>query len=367
MEKAKKIQKARDNAAQIQTEVINFHIGITEERARDIFDERIAIALSNHSSEAQEIAKNRIKIFEDDLLPKIIKQNLLGHLKDPSIQMVLIDAQKTAAQTERDIDYSLLSELLIHRMQKGNDNSYTKTGINRAVGIIDEISDEALLAVTIAHAISTFFPTTGSIKEGLKTLDSELFNYILYDKLPQNNDWIEQLDILDAIRINSLGSLKKLEQWYPSQMPGYVQNGIKKESENYSEAIRIIKEVNLPINILVEHELNNDYVRIPVINKDNIDELFLNIPISGQFIRKPLTQLQNESAKRVYDLYEKNDDVYKLNIDSFIKMWDSFSNLKVIRAWWNNINTSFTITKVGKVIAHANAQRCNPKLPSLDN
>ncbi len=60
-------------------------------------------------------------------------------------QLLLVEAQKAAASTERVADYDLLSELLIHRFEKG-ENRVMRAGISRAVEIVDKISDDAMLA-----------------------------------------------------------------------------------------------------------------------------------------------------------------------------------------------------------------------------
>ena len=40
-------------------------------------------------------------LFANDLIPRLVKNNLLEELKDPSIQILLLEAQKSAASTER--------------------------------------------------------------------------------------------------------------------------------------------------------------------------------------------------------------------------------------------------------------------------
>lgn len=101
---------------------------------------------------------------------------------DPGFQLLLIDAQKSAAATERYVDYDLLSELLVHRIEKGNDR-HIRTGIHRAVEIVEDISDEALLGLTVAHSLKFFVPIALDIKYALDILD-DLFGKIMYAELP---------------------------------------------------------------------------------------------------------------------------------------------------------------------------------------
>lgn len=148
--------------------------GIDEKRAREIVDEKLGETIKNYSLESQKIAEERIQLFADDLIPKLVKNSLLNGLKEPSVQMLLLDAQKTAASTERATDYSLLSELLIHRVKKGDDRNI-RAGISRAVEIVDEITDEALLGLTVAHSVVSFMPALGEIGKGISILN-DLFS-----------------------------------------------------------------------------------------------------------------------------------------------------------------------------------------------
>ena len=193
------IQKAGNNAQQFQIQ--NLTIGIDEKRAREIYDEKYAIAKRDFTEEALRIANERVKEFENRLIPKIeAVNNGLNAFADPSFQLLLIDAQKAAVATERVVDYDLLSELLVHRIENGNDR-HVRTGIHRAVEIVEDISDEALLGLTVIHSINSFIPVSPECIKALDVLD-DLFDRIMYAKLPKGAEWIEDLEILDAIRIN---------------------------------------------------------------------------------------------------------------------------------------------------------------------
>jgi hypothetical protein len=167
----KQVQKARDNAQQLQASNMIVNIGINEKRAREIYQEMNLQVRKDYTEEALKIANSRVKEFENRLMPKMESvEGALEAFTDPSFQLLLVEAQKTAASTERPVDYDLLSELLIHRFQKG-ENRITRAGISRAVEIVDEISDDALLGLTVAHSISYFFPASGNIHIGLDVLN----------------------------------------------------------------------------------------------------------------------------------------------------------------------------------------------------
>jgi len=365
----KQIQEAGDNSQQLQANNMIVNIGIDEKRAREIYQEMNLQLRKDYTQEALEIANSRVTEFENRLLPKMdAVDGALEAFADPSFQLLLVEAQKTAASTERPADYDLLSELLIHRFQKG-DNRVIRAGISRAVEIVDKISDEALLGLTVFHSVNYFFPASGVIQQGLNTLN-DLFGKLFYNNLPVGSEWLDHLDILDAIRVSNFGGLKKIEQYYPEMMSGYIDIGIEKNSDDYNKAVELLKNNGLPQNILIKHELNTDYVRVVLPNKDHIDSLALHHQIvnNGQlsFIKIPLTDKQKSAINSIYDLYKKDANVRQQNVKKFMEEWNKQPNLNKLREWWDNINAGIQLTSVGKVLAHSNAQRCDKNLPPLN-
>lgn len=363
----KQIQKAGENAQQLQANNMIVNLGIDEKRAREIYQEMNLQLKSDYTEEALRIANIRVKEFENRLLPKMeAVEGALESFADPSFQLLLVEAQKTAASTERPVDYDLLSELIIHRFQKG-ENRVARAGIHRAVEIVDDISDDALLGLTVYHAVTYFLPTSGNIYEGLNVLN-DLFSKIIYENLPIGNDWLDHLDILDAIRIKSFSTLKKLQVFYSERLSGYIEVGIEKNSDNYSKANQLIENAGLPQDILVEHELNSNYVRINTPNKEEISFPNLQIltNINSQKIILPLSESQINTIKSIFDLYKQDESIKQQNIKIFMEEWDKRTNLKKLKDWWDNIPSSFQITSVGRVLAHSNAQRCDKNLPALN-
>ena len=364
----KQSQKGGDGSTNVQTDKMIVNVGIDEKRAREIYQEMNLQMRKDYSQEALDIASKRVTEFENRLMPRMEDVNgALEVFADPSFQLLLVEAQKTAASTERPADYDLLSELLIHRFEKG-ENRFTRAGISRAVEIVDKIADDALLGLTVLHAVSTFTPVSGNVYQGIDVLN-DLFGKIFYGKLPVGTEWLDHLDILDTARLSSFGNMKKIQQYYPEQLAGYVEVGIEKNSETYDKAIEILKSKNLPQNILLNHSFNVDFVRINVPNQNQISSITLHQSIqhNGKMMIHPipLSQEQITAINSVYGLYKQDGKIKQENIELFMEEWDKRPNLKTLREWWDNIGISFQITTVGKVLAHSNAQRCDKNLPPL--
>ncbi len=351
----KQTQKAGDNSQLVQVRTVN--IGVDEKRVREIVEEKLTIALRDFTSEATTVANERSGKFNNSLIKRMVQESALTAFSDPSFQILLIEAQKSAASTEREQDYDLLSELMVHRFQKGS-NRIVRAGISRAVEIVDQISDGALLAITVFHSVSYFIPMSADMTGGLKTMDN-LFSKVIYNSLPTDGKWLDHLDILDAVRVSSFGGMKLLEDYWYEQFDGYLRNGIEEESEKHKEAKEILTKAGLGQNSLVKNSFIEKYVKIAVVNKNMLSKLSVTNPSGKRLISSD----EKSALEKVYDLYDGN----KMSKEDFVKEIEKYPNLKKLREWWNTLKEqNIQITSVGRVLAHSNAQRIDRSLPSLD-
>ena len=367
MESSKQIQKAGDNSHQLQMSNSTINIGITEKRAREIFTEMNAIARQSYTQDAYELAIKRVGMFEELLMHKVEQVNeMLDAFKDPSFQLLLVEAQKRAAVSDRESDFELLTELLAHRIERKDDRK-TKASISKAVEIVDQIDDDALCGLTMVYAITSWCAETSDISEGLNIMNHFLSS-ICYRSLPTGHDWIYHLDILDAVRTSSIGTFKKFKEYYTAVFEGYACTGIQIGSENYAKALKILKEANLSPTILVPHELNDGYVRLNVRDKSSIANLQLNYVIQDTIVEKrKVTSQEVDTLYKIWDLYSNDSNLIEQVKNTFMAKWDSFDTLRQVHMWWEDIPRNFIITPIGKVLAYANAQRYEKNIPDIKN
>lgn len=362
-------QKAGDSSQLMQAGTINiYNNGIDEKRAREICAETYAVARREFTADAYACANERVQKFEDSLLPKIQQiEGAFNAFADPSFQLLLRSAQKTAAATEREADYDMLSELLICRITKGQARK-NRAGISRAVEIIDQIDDDALCALTVVHAVESLVPTSNSCKAGIKNL-ANLFEKLIYMGLPVGTGWIDHLDILDAVRIDFFNPLMKMEGYYSNKLSGYSAVGINIGSENHKRATALLTEAGLDTSMLIQNELLDNYVRLPVVAKYAIKELQIprNVLSKGSGVTQDslITESEISALEAVWDLYDTDKNMKKKAVSMFMKEWDSYPSLKRLHAWWDALPMTFDITHVGTVLAHTNARRCDKSLPEL--
>lgn len=365
----KQIQKAGDNANQVQANTVYILNGISEERVREICSEIALQAIKDNSHEANDIALKRIDNLTNLMLPRLQSiEQTFESFSDPSFQFLIRKAQITAASSNRESDYKILTELLVHRINNKK-NIKKKASISKAIEIIDQIDDDSLAALTMIHAINNFSPVTGNISFGIKVL-SDLYEKIGYADLPTDNLWIDNLSILGCINVTPFFSSGNLEDQFYNALNGYTCVGIKKEDEIYDEACTLLSQQGFNNSILVEHELNNGYVRLNIAHKQQINDLsFTKLSNENGLLRAEtvkLSQPQRECLEKVFGLYSKESTLAKKVKEEFIKLLRSHKAIESIIDWKNKISTAFNLTSVGKVIAHANAKKIDPTLPDLD-
>lgn len=374
-------QQAGDNSQQLQLANCNVNgnvnctvfFGIDEKRAREIADEIFMTRIKELSFESHEIAQERVQKFINDLIPKMQKiDDALRAFSDPAFQFMLSEAQKTAAKTERPADYELLSELLIRRIEKGTDR-YVSTGVGKAVEIVDDIPDDALIGLTTSVFLDYYLPISGTISEGLDLLD-EILRRVLYDDLPTGSDWIDNLEVLGAIRVSMItGSPRAYADTFSKDMQGYCAVGINKDSADYSKAVNMLKKVNLHSKLLCEHELNPGFTRLAIANEKFIDDL--SYVLSGLTIGTPaikgvsatiqLNDEQRETLHQIYAMYENNSKLKKVVHKNLLDEIEKRTSLSKSQQWWNNLPYSHQVTSVGRALAYANLKRIYPTIPHL--
>lgn len=365
MEGSKQIQKAGENSRQVQMINPTFVCGIDEKRVREVCSEIAVDTIKQCTAEATATATARIEEFTTTLIPRIERIEADFHsFSEPDFQFSLRSAQKTAASTDREADYEMLSELLVHRIEKKGDRK-TRASISKAVEIVNEVDDDALCALTVVYAMENWAPVTGIISDGLQTLN-RLFQSLLYHVLPQNFDWAYHLDVLNALRVSSL-KLNKLEDCYPSWLNGYTCVGIQKDSETYKQALDILDSVELPHILLTNHELLDGYTRLPVRTQDLMSKIIIPHIIDSppSISAREVNAQETIALNKIWTLYSDDSKLKAQVKDEFMRKWDTFQALQTIHTWWNSIPFNFTITPIGKVLAHANAQRYNKSVPDM--
>ncbi len=349
--------------------VINYNLtGITEERCRAIFDEKWLIAARDLTFESVEKAEDRTKEFRTELLSRMSKiEDGFEAFRDPAFQFLLIDAQRAAATTDRENDYQVLSELLARRAKVGNDRK-SQIHIKKAVEMLPFVTDDALLGLTATFVLLKIIPVSGDIETGLKAIDETFKKVIGTGQLPEGNEWIQSLEAcgLTKIALGSFMTLNKSNKIIGSHLEGYMQPGIKKDSENYQKAVKLLLDAKVPVTILKEHKLDNNYVRLDIVEEAQIDKLYLRQTMQqGITLKINLSDDQRKALHQVYGLYEKE----QLTKERFERLLEEetrrYPHLKEMKEWWDRIDTVFELTTTGAILGNANANKSDAQVPMI--
>lgn len=345
---------------------ITYNNGITEERCRTIFDEKLPIALQNYTIESEIVAKNRAYRFRQKLVPRLGEEER-GYecFADPSFLFLLMEAQKAAASSDRESDYDVLSELLANRVKVGTDRRLY-LGINKAVNMLPFVSDEQLAGITIQFCIAKVSSKASSIAEALKAMDDCYGKIIGNVDLPKGEAWLESLEAGELVKNVGLPlhTFKKSRDIILDTFDIYTQSGIKKDSERHKQALGILHEAGLPDSALIENELNSDYLRLLALDEEGINDLTITQVLeNGISLSIPLNEARKEALRKVFALYEREQGLMEDFKNRFILKFNELPNLKKLTEWWDSIPTYFDLTIVGKILANANANKCDARIP----
>lgn len=369
MTKNSQTQSAGDNSTQIQAGTIqNYYTtitGIDEARARSICKEEYAIAMQNWTSEAIAIANDRVQQLEDKVLPKLVQyDNSLKCFADPSFQITLRKAQISAASTDRVADYELLSELILHRVEQDADRG-RRLGITKAMEIVDQVDDLALIGISLVHAIMNFTPLSVVLNQGLSVLNN-LYGSIIADRiLPEGMTCLEHLDLLSAIRLGSRGlnKFKKFEEYIPSQLSQFFVLGIPKDSDEFRDIETGFRITAIGTSCLIPHPLLPDRMILSL--PPNLDHIVINRTINGCVVKEPLNSDQKEMMRKAIDLMcgvDINNEEMK---SAFWIEWEKYPVLSLVRKWWNNLPVHFEISPVGVALSNAYIHSKDSSVPCL--
>lgn len=357
-------QRAGDNSNQTSVGVVNVYNGITEERAREICKEMYAVVARDMTQEAVNVASERVAQFADILLPKMANYDKqLSAFADPAYQLALRKAQMSAACTSEVSDYELLSELLLERA-KINDDKNKQLGIAKALEIVGQISNGALLGLAVVYIAVRLKPIAEDLHQALQVYD-QIYSKIIGDKkLPIGDEWMDELDLLMAIRINNLG-IKKSQRYFSEIFSEQLVSGVQKDSVDYERIKKELISAGLPVEVLLKpHPLKPNYVKLAT----NLDakDIYILHDVGGKRVSSALTLEQQEVLQKVADELRKDESKQPERQKAFMQEWDKYPHLKMLREWWDALGYAPSLTRAGLTLANAYTRTIDPSIPKLD-
>lgn len=327
--------------------------GITEERVRAIINELAPQVMEHYTNESNEIGKVRIAKLEDEIMSRLEKLEGAIHIfGEPYFQRTLKLAETSAILNEDNHKYGMIAEVLLSNAQSVK-NIKDRAVKTRAIEILPDIDEDSLCAITTIFILNDI-----SCMDYNSINQLELFERhfeALVERLPSHSsDWIENLELLDCARVSTVCQRIDPVTLFTSKVGDSMCTGIKKNSNEYYRALKLLNEAGIQENLMVDNELLEGYVKLPINCQESIFEEEL------RYGTKLLSNQQKIKLKEIITLYSEEDEVKEASNKQMREKIEGCKNIMAVCKWYNSLGVGVKITKVGQIVSNAN-------LSSLDN
>ncbi|GAA0997022.1 LPO_1073/Vpar_1526 family protein [Subtercola frigoramans] len=343
---AEQSQKGGQGSKQVQIAgdyIVN--VGITEERAQEISIATARRVVEEFAVESHQILEARVEELDQRVIKNLSNADALDSFADPAFIRSYRKAQEGAASSERPSDYDMLAALLTDRAKNPRERPRI-VGIDGAIDIVDRVDAEALRALTVCNAVAQWTPTGSVVGQGLQLLDS-IFASLIDGPLPEGTDWLDHLDALNAVRRNTLGGMKTMEQFYGEQLVGYIAPGVTAEAIPQFVGAELAEEP-WPV-LVVPHELKQGYFRTGVTSVVELEKVLRAAGKPDAYVQTVMSRAASEFG------LGQQDDAARAELMTRIR---ALSNFGLVADWWDrNAENGYYITPIGRSLARANAFR----------
>lgn len=341
-------QQGGDGAFQIQCIIHNN--GIDEKRARELVKEE------------QQRLEKRVRKWLSLAGKKLLRENLLEALSDPAFLIEVENAKRTAASTDREWDYELLSELLLHRARDG-ENRYLRAGMAHAITVVDKIADEALCGITVSFLISSGVDPCLPVRDRLNWY-KQLFEKICTSNLPENPGWLDHVNLLN-IALCYTGVLARNDSFldiFGKHFPECGALGVDTRSDKYREFLDMLHSCSIPEAFIVDNELLPGHVLVKQMPSADGQPVLYDYQGNRMTLNEEQKNCLNHAVQTCYDQDEKTKKELIRKLEQAI---NEHLYLQRVSAYHNRYGNLFSLTMAGKVLAYANAKLLFPELPDI--
>lgn len=339
-------QKGGQGSEQVQIAgdyIVN--VGITEERAQEISLATARRVVEEFAVESHQILQARVEELDQRVIKNLSGADALDSFADPAFIRSYKKAQEGAASSERSADYDMLAALLTDRAKNPRERPRI-VGIDGAIDIVDRVDSEALRALTVSNAVAQWKPSSPFVGPGIQLLEA-IFESLIDGPLPEGSDWVDHLDALNAVRRNSLGGMKTMEQFYGELLVGYIAPGVVADALPEFVGADLAEE-RWPAPIF-PHELKEGFFRIAVTDNDQLEKSLRTAGKPEDYVQTVMSQAASQFG------LGQQDDAARSELMTRIR---ALTNLGVVADWWDrHAQPGYYITPIGRALARANAFR----------
>ncbi len=336
-------QRAGANSQQLLVSgTANVYNGLTSDQVLELVTESVPSVVAEYFGEGRELATENVMSFSQLLVKELFAAGCIDVLRDPSFQDALRRAQLGAATTDRPVDHEMIVGLLASRAQRVE--RIAAASIQRAVEVVHELDDQALCGLTVFSAVARIRPTMGTIRLGLDTLE-QIFSDIIEFELPTGTQWLDHLETLSAVRLNTVARNTRFIELHMEMCKGYMSSGV--EADRELNIVARLADLSPVVLRSMDHELRPGFRRLAYPNLESLREV-----VEGR--------VDESTAKQILEIAEfdyRFGSVHESVLNGYYAEISSRSTLHLVQEWWDSIPYAVDLTGVGNVLASSNARR----------
>lgn len=320
---------------------INLNIGGSKEEIANQLIQLLEHNFPKLSEQASELAIKRAEELVNKFLADFVEQRIpLETLKDPDMQFMLIEGQKTFARSGSKEKGDLLLNLLLDRASERGD-SFRKIILNEAIGVISKLNSEHLNALSMLLVVRHYLdPDISSMVEIMNYINTYVIPFTI--NLPYNSLFYDHL--------TSTGCC-------------YTNNVTEGLGECFVDNYPLVLRTKFPIHYLKFHLKNQ---------APELETLVFRPEVKGHYFfrARSMNELKNQIRPLLYlfpgeseeQILQKCLNVTKVDrmtsqqAEGFLIKRDN--RIEEVARLWNNTSLSrLFLNPVGKYLATINIKR----------
>ena len=282
--------QGRDHLTVSQTN----HYGISAGEARSLALDVFKANFFDLSKEAKVVAEERAEELTDKLIGKLKEehQNFLEEFKNPDMQYMLFEAQKTYARKGNKDVAEVLIDLLVERTKNTEENLLQIT-LNGAITVMHQLTKKHIDLLTLVFTSFYLTPMIFNYKENIEQYFNDHFIKFFHSSF---NDWdYQHFNYCGVAIFNSIGE-RNFGDYMINSYRGLYNRGISNE-----EYQKLIMEDSNISKYFIPHVHNNGKWMTVFGKEMGIDGLIEKMP---EVTSKKLKAIISQNAISSFEIYQ---------------------------------------------------------------
>ena len=348
----RQIQRGGETQVQAGRDLV-IHTGLDYHAVQEIFELQADLLRKEFTSHALALVDERVNQLRGQVLSSLSTPELIGVFADPDFQFNILEAQRSAARSGQPEDIDLLVDLLVQRAETV-ESPRLKMATRMALDAVGQLSDDALLGLTVVWYGIRLFPQSATLDDFLAAMNSHLSRFS--DALPADRSWLVDLGVLDCLQLGVGGiSLKNFVQLIgENKAMGFTCAGMDADlAERHRSSFADVSP--LLAQLIVPHPLAAGSYCLAGSNEERLRAIAAEVASMIPCDQTKLSQLLDSAVAS--NRYSERVSNWEDLLRSKVHLHDA---LKSIDLWWQDL-PALQVTPAGVAIGYANLRRHIPE------